>query len=247
MDELVDPDSVFAHGDVSGMGVDPGSAVVVVDAMDAVASVHGGVGVSAKDALRMLVTGVGQSSVGDFFGEALPARAEAVEKTGQGFIFRVPLLQLQVEYGAEPIVEANVLQAEAVELMAVGGDVAQAVIIPLIFLEDADADEVGHDFGESVIVIAFNPDDFDVAFGIGELADEAEKFPVFFFEASEIEVGEDVAEENEAAITIFAEDAEGIASAAHIGTEMQIRQDQRVILRQYDRRRHGFIVARKYY
>jgi hypothetical protein len=28
---------------------------------------------------------------------------------------------------------------------------------------------------------------------------------------------------------------------------MQIRQDQRVILRQYDRRRHGFIVARKYY
>ena len=131
--------------------------------------------------------------------------------------------------------------------MAVRGDVAQAVIIPLIFLEDADADEVGHDFAEAVIVIAFNPDDLDVAFGIGELADEAEKFPVLFFEASEIKVGEDIAEKNEAAIAILAEDAQGIASAAHVGAEVQIREDQRVILRQYDRRRHRFIVARKYY
>ena len=106
--ELVDMDSVFAYGDVGGVRVDPGSAVVVVDAVSGVMLVHGGVGVSAKDALRMLVTGVGQSSVGDFFGETLPAGAEAVEKTGQGFIFRVPLLQLQVEDGAEPIVEANV-------------------------------------------------------------------------------------------------------------------------------------------
>ena len=55
------------------------------------------------------------------------------------------------------------------------------------------------------------------------------------------------AEKNEAAIAIFAKDAEGIASAAHVGAEVQIREDQRVILRQYDWRRHRFIVARKYY
>jgi hypothetical protein len=41
-----------------------------------------------------------------------------------------------------------------------------------------------------VIVIAFDPYDFDLALGIRKLADVSEKLPVFFFQAAEIEVGE---------------------------------------------------------
>jgi hypothetical protein len=40
-----------------------------------------------------------------------------------------------------------------------------------------------------VVVVAFNPHDFNVALWIGELANVAEKFPVLFFQAGEIQVG----------------------------------------------------------
>ena len=65
---------------------------------------------------------------------------------------------------------------------------------------------MGHDLGQAVVVIAFDPHDFDFTFGIREFADEPEKFPVLFFQASKIEVGENVAQQNEAAITIFVEE-----------------------------------------
>ena len=95
---------------------------------------------------------------------------------------------------------------------------------------------MGHDFGQAEVVIAFDPDHFDVALGIGGLADEAEKFPVLFFQASEIEVGKDIAQQNEAAILIFLEHAQRLASAAHVRAEVQIGEDQRVMYR----RRHSF-------
>ncbi len=89
--------------------------------------------------------------------------------------------------------------------------------------------------GQAVVVIAFDPDHFDVALGIGELANVAEKFPVLFFQASEIEVGEDIAQQDEAAILIFLENAQRLAGAAHVRAQVQIRKDQRVI---GDLRRH---------
>ena len=72
-------------------------------------------------------------------------------------------------------------------------DVAQALVLPLIFLVHADPHQMGHDFGQAVVVIAFDPDHFDIALGVRELANEAEKFPVLFFQASEIEVGKNIA------------------------------------------------------
>ena len=82
---------------------------------------------------------------------------------------------------------------------------------------------------EAVIVIAFDPDHFDVALGIGELANVAEKFPVLFFQAAEVEVGKNVAEQNEAAILVLLQNAQRFARAAHVRAEVQIRQDQRVV------------------
>src|SRR6266852_9672530 len=72
---------------------------------------------------------------------------------------------------------------------------------------------MGHDFGQAVVVIAFDPDHFNVALGIGELANEAEKFPVLFFQAPEIEVGENITQKNQPAILIFPEDAQRLARA----------------------------------
>ncbi len=88
---------------------------------------------------------------------------------------------------------------------------------------------MGHDFGQAVIVIAFDPHHFDVTFGVGKLANEAQKFPVLFFQTSEIEVGKNIAQQDEAAISIFPQNTQGFAGAAHVCAEVQIRKDQRVV------------------
>ena len=231
----MDLDSLFTDGDIGKALVNPGSAIEIIDS--ALVLVQGGMSVAAENSRRPMVAGMGQGAVGDLLRQALPARAQPVEKTRHGFIFRIPLLQLQVEQRPDQIADVNIAHHEAVELVTVHGDVAQAPIFPLIFLVHADTDQMGHDFGQAVVVIAFDPDHFDVALGVGELANEAEKFPVFFFQASEIEVGENVAQQNEAAILIFLEHAQRLARAAHVRAEVQIGKDQRVISLRGDLRR----------
>jgi hypothetical protein len=113
--------------------------------------------------------------------------------------------------------------------VSVDGDVAQTLIFPGKFLKNLHAHQVGHDVAESVVVVAFDPDDFNVAFGIGEFADHSEKLPVFFFEASKVEVGKDVAEQNEPAERSLLQHAGRIAGTTHLGAEMHVREDQRVI------------------
>lgn len=106
---------------------------------------------------------------------------------------------------------------------------AQAGIIPGIFLVDAHPDQVRHDVGESVIVIAFHPDHFDMTLGIRQLADQAKKFPVLFGEPREIQVGEDVAQQNQAVETIFFQDKGRFAGMTGRGSQVEIREDQRVV------------------
>ena len=233
IDIFVDLDPLFTNGDIGRMLVDPGSAIEIVDSV--ILLVQGGVGVAAENTRRLVVTGMGQCAVGDLLRQALPACAQPVEKTRHGFVFRIPLLHLQIEQRPDQIADVDIAHHEAVELVTMDSDVAQALIFPLIFLVHADADQVGHDGGQAVVVIAFDPDHFDVALGIGELTDVAEKFPVLFFQASEIEVGEDIAQQDEAAKLIFLENAQRLAGAAHVRAQVQIRKDQRVI---GDLRRH---------
>ena len=69
---------------------------------------------------------------------------------------------------------------------------------------------------------------------------------MLFFETTEIEVGEDIAQQNETAILIFPENAQRLAGATHVRAEVQIRKDQRVInLRCYDLRRHSYYCRRR--
>src|SRR5271157_1592194 len=92
---LVDLDSILTNRDVGRLRVNPGSAIEVVDAMRAVVLVQSRMGVAAEDSNRMLVTGMRQGTLGNLLRQTLPARAQPVEKTGQGFVLRIPLLQLQ--------------------------------------------------------------------------------------------------------------------------------------------------------
>ncbi len=141
------------------------------------------------------------------------------------------------------LTEAQIIYLEAVELMTVDRDVPQPVIQPVIVLVDAHTHQVRHDVGESVIVIAFHPHNFDIALGVGELADVAEELPVFFGEAGEVEVGKDVAQQDQPLKTVFLEHARGFTGVTSLCTEVQVGKDQRVV----DMQIHSLVVAGECY
>src|ERR1035441_6325167 len=72
--------------------------------------------------------------------------------------------------------------------------------------------------------------------GLESLRMKPRNFQCSFFQASEIEVGKNIAQQNEAAILIFLENAQRLAGAAHVRAEVQIREDHRVVYL----RRHSF-------
>ncbi len=101
---------------------------------------------------------------------------------------------------------------------------AHAQVIPLILLVHANADQVRHDFSEPVIVISLHPDNFDLAFRVGEFADVSEKFPVLFLEAAEIQVGKNIAQQNQAAIAVLLQNVE--ASRARLISAPRCRSER---------------------
>src|ERR1700686_4027184 len=131
LDIFVDLHSVLTDSDVGGTRVNPGSTIVIVDTV--LTLMHGGMGVAAENTGCRVMTGMGERAVGDLLRQALPARTQPVEKTSQGFVFRIPLLQLEVKQRPDQVADADVLYHEAVELVAMDGDVAQPLVLPLIF------------------------------------------------------------------------------------------------------------------
>ncbi len=113
--------------------------------------------------------------------------------------------------------------------MTVDRDVPQSAVLPGIMLVNAHAHQVRHDVGEAVVVIALHPDDFNIAFGIRKLANIAEKLPVIFGEAGEVEVGENVAQQDQPLKAVFLEHASGFAGMTRLCTEVQVGKDQRVV------------------
>src|SRR5260221_3449159 len=137
---FVNIDSVVTDGDIGGTGINPSSAIVIVDLV--LTFMHGGMGVAAENAVCRVMPGMGERAVGDLLRQALPAGPQPVEKTGQGFVFRIPLLELQVKQRPDQIADADVLSHEAVKLVTMDGDVAESLIFPLIFLVHADAHQM---------------------------------------------------------------------------------------------------------
>src|SRR5258705_13936784 len=74
---FMDSDSLFCDRDVSALGVDPGAAVEVSDAVSL--RLHGHVGVATKNALGLALFCVAERSLGNFLRQAQPARVQPVE------------------------------------------------------------------------------------------------------------------------------------------------------------------------
>ena len=149
---------------------------------------------------------------------------------------------LQIERCAQ-LAEAHVVHLKAIKLVAVNRDVSLPGKLPGVALVNPHAHQVRHDVGEAVIVIAFHPHHFDIALGIRELADVAEKLPVLFGEAGEIKVGENVTEKNQTVEDIFLEHASGFPRMARLRAEVQVGKDQRVVHGQI----HTSIVGKECY
>ncbi len=81
--------------------------------------------------------------------------------------------------------------------MTVNGQMPDAVKRPRVLLVDFHPNQVRHHVAQAAIVVPFQPDNFNFALGVGELADVSEKLPMLFLQTTEVEIAKDVAEQNE--------------------------------------------------
>ena len=115
--------------------------------------------------------------------------------------------------------------------MSVNREVMNAVQIPFILLIDIDTDQMGHHVGKAMIVIPFYPDHRDPALRIGQLANVAEKLPVFFLKPAEIQITENIAQQNQAVKRHRLQHLQSSLGTAYFRTEMQVRKYYRVVAR----------------
>ena len=96
----------------------------------------------------------------------------------------------------EDVAQQAVVDQETVELVSMNRQMMDAVKIPFILLVNINTDQVGHHVTKTAIVIPLNPNHRDATFRIRQLANVAEKLPVFFLEPAEIEIAENIAQQN---------------------------------------------------
>ncbi len=180
--------------------------------------------------MHVTLLGVGECAGGHFVGESKPHGIKSLQEADNPLLSKRELLQLLVNRRKE-IADEAVVHHEAVELMAVNSQMADASGRPLIFLIDLDAHEMGHDFAQAMVVIALNPNYFHAAFRVRQLANVAEKLPVFFLEAAEVEVAEYIAQKDETAKGNPLQHLQRSLRTADLRTQMQVREDYRVVTR----------------
>jgi hypothetical protein len=198
---------------------------------------HCDMSMAAEDTIGAMHACVEQSTGGNLGRKPQPAGIQAVNRPGQRLALEIKFLQLQIEPGSQ-IVEPHVINAEPVKLMPVDRQMVEAGMFPLVFLIHLHAHQVRHHIRQSLVVISFDPHNFNISFGIGKLANVSEKLPMLFGESSEIKVSENIAQENEPPKTIFLQDTSGAASAARLRSQMYVREDQRVVWRPIRRHIH---------
>lgn len=223
--EFTEAHSLFVDGDVGGELIDPAAGIEVVDTV--MRASDGGVRVSAEDAVCVAGGGVVERAFGYLVGQTQPAGAEAIDSVGDGFVFGIEALELLVDTNAHAG-EKVILRDEAIKLMAVHGDVAEALVLPDVALVDGDAGEVRHEVGEADVVIALNPDDLLAMARVGEAADLRKETPVIAGEAIEVKVGEDVPQKDELAEVGGLEQCERVGGAADFRAEVQIGEKKRI-------------------
>lgn len=184
-------------------------------------------GVSAEDAVNVAGFRVRQGAGSDLRFQPQPSCVDAIKIARERLLPMIELLDLREKKLSNPAYEC-IIGDEAVELVSVNCEMAFALKFPNVALINRDADQVRHDFGETLVVISLYPNHFDPPLPVRELADLGEEFPVVAIEARKVQVGKDVAEKNEPAIRTGIKNCEGFSGAADVRTEMHIRQEQRV-------------------
>ncbi len=200
------------------------------------------VSMPAENTISALLVRIVHRTGRNFRRHAQPARIEPVNQPDDGLVLEIHLLQGEIER-CPKLAQAHVIHLKAIELVPVDRHVTQAAIVPRVILINAHPDQVRHDIGEPVVVIAFHPNDFDAALRVRELANVAEKLPMIFGEAGKVEVGENVAQQNQPPKTVFLQHARGFAGMARLCTEVQVGKDQRVVHGQI----HSSVIALECY
>lgn len=121
---------------------------------------------AAEDAIRLHSAGASQRTGRNLLRQAQPTRAQAIGQPREVLSLDVDLLQEKVEK-AMKAAEQDVVENEPVKLVAVNRQVAMAAEFPRVLLVDLDSDQVGHDVGQPLIMVAFHPHDFDSALRVG--------------------------------------------------------------------------------
>src|SRR5579862_6695470 len=98
--------------------------------------------------------------------------------------------------------------------MAVNRKMANPLILPHIFLVNANSHQMRHDLSQAMIVVALHPDHLNATFRIGQLANVPEKLPMFLGEAAEIQVSENVTQQDQPAKAVRFEHMQGLAGMA---------------------------------
>src|SRR5260370_22972059 len=187
----MDGHSFLADCNVRATLVHPGARVVVLHSVSFDLERH--MGVTAENALSVALFCVAERALGYLRRKTQPSRVETVKVAGKSLLLGIELLEPQIDELSK-VAQLEILDHECIELMAVDRQMPPPSVVPRILLVHGNADQMRHHFGQSVIVIALHPDDFDVMLGIGELADVAQELPVLFGQEAELEVGKDVAQ-----------------------------------------------------
>src|SRR5579863_1678380 len=108
---------------------------------------------AAENSGGIVLARILQSPCRYFRRHAQPTRVQPVDEPNDGLVLEIQLLQFEVERCAQPA-EANIVYLEAVKLMAVDGNVPKSAKLPSVALIHPHADQVRHDVGEAVVVIA---------------------------------------------------------------------------------------------
>src|SRR5438270_3923164 len=154
---------VLVYRDEGGVRLSPTAGIEVFHAVPAY--LHCLMGVSAEDSIRISVGCILQRALRHFVGQAEPYCVKALQETDNSLSSERDFLQPFVNQGKHSC-KQTVCNQEAVELVAMNGQVAASLKLPFVFLVDGDAYEMRHEFGEPVIVVALHPHDFDATFRI---------------------------------------------------------------------------------
>jgi hypothetical protein len=149
---------------------------------------------AAENSLRVPRSGMRQGPGCHLAREAQPHGVESLEKSHNSFLTERDLLQKLMTRREEPAQQAIVDQ-ESVKLMTMNCQVANAAVMPLVFLVNLNSNQVRHNLRQSVVVVSFDPDHLDGALGIGEFADVTEELPMLFLKPTKIQIAENITEQ----------------------------------------------------